>query len=124
MLMLGFICLVAAGDAGTFREATKGTYLRAAGEEGFDVDVGIVDLEVVIPEPSGHADGGQHPGLQNRGCVSLQGAVSTSSLFLHELQGRCATCYLFSFPVDQRELEIFIVDGLVGPALVEREANP
>lgn len=55
-------------------------YLRTAGEEGFDVDVGIVDLEVVIPEPSGHADGGQHPGLQNRGCVSLQEAVSTSIL--------------------------------------------
>lgn len=39
------------------------SYLRAAGKERFDVDVGVVDLEVVVAEPAGHADGGQHPRL-------------------------------------------------------------
>lgn len=42
---------------------------------------------------------------------------------MSESEGRCAKSHLFSFPVNQRELEIFIVDGLVGPALVERKAN-
>lgn len=41
---------------------------------------------------------------------------------MSESDGRCAKSHLFTFPVNQRELEIFIVDGLVGPALVERKA--
>ena len=42
-----------------------GSYLRATGEERFDVDVGVVDFEVVVTEPAGHTDGGQHPCLEN-----------------------------------------------------------
>ena len=42
-----------------------GSYLRATGKERFDVDVGVVDFEVVVTEPAGHTDGGQHPCLEH-----------------------------------------------------------
>ena len=32
-----------------------GPHLRAAGQEGLDVDVGVVDLEVVVPQTAGHS---------------------------------------------------------------------
>lgn len=40
-----------------------------------------------------------------------------------EFRGRCAQSHLLSFPINQRELEIFIVDGLVSPAFVEGKVN-
>lgn len=39
------------------------SYLGTAGEKRFDVDVGVVNFEVMVSQPSGHADGGQHPCL-------------------------------------------------------------
>lgn len=89
------------------------TDLRTAGEEGFDVDVGVVDFEVVIPEPPGHADGGQNPCLHERGCFSQPFS------FMSEFESKCAKSHLFSFSVNQRELQIFIVDGLVRPAHIQ-----
>lgn len=42
---------------------TDGPYLRAAGEERLDVNVGVVNFEVMVPEPASHADGGEYPRL-------------------------------------------------------------
>lgn len=39
-------------------------YLRAAGQEGLNVDVGVVHFEIVIPKTSGDSDGRQHTSLQ------------------------------------------------------------
>lgn len=40
-----------------------------------------------------------------------------------EFGGRCAQAHLFSFPINQWKLEIFIVDGLVSPVFVERKVK-
>lgn len=60
---------------------SRATYLWAAGEERFDVDVGVVDFEVVISEPPGHADGGQHPRLHSRGGFNFQQRLEHSQSF-------------------------------------------
>lgn len=41
----------------------SGSHLGATGKERFDVDVGVVNFEVVVTEPTGHTDGSQHPCL-------------------------------------------------------------
>lgn len=41
----------------------NGAYLRAAGQEGLNVDVGVVHFEIVVPETSGDPDGRQHASL-------------------------------------------------------------
>lgn len=40
-----------------------GAYLRAAGQEGLDVDVGVMHFEVVVAKASRHPDGRQHTSL-------------------------------------------------------------
>lgn len=39
-------------------------YLWAAGQEGLNVDVGVMHFEIVIPKASGDSDGRQHTSLQ------------------------------------------------------------
>lgn len=41
----------------------RSSYLGTTGKERFDVDVGIMNFEVMVTEPTGHTDGGQHPSL-------------------------------------------------------------
>lgn len=45
------------------------SYLRAAGQERLDVDIGVMNFEVVVTESACHADGGQHPCLENKPCT-------------------------------------------------------
>lgn len=42
------------------------TDLRNTGEEGLDVNVGVVHFEVVVSQSAGHTNGGHHTGLQIR----------------------------------------------------------
>ncbi len=42
----------------------NGAYLWAAGQEGLNVDVGVVHFEIVVAKASGDADGRQHTSLQ------------------------------------------------------------
>lgn len=38
-------------------------YLWAAGQEGFNINVGVVHFEIVVPKTSGHTDGCQDTSL-------------------------------------------------------------
>lgn len=50
-----------------------------AGQEGLDVDVGVVNFEVVVAEPARHADGRQHPSLGNQSAVASSRNLSVKS---------------------------------------------
>lgn len=42
----------------------NGAYLWAAGQEGLNVDVGVMHFEIVVPKTPGDPDGRQHTSLQ------------------------------------------------------------
>lgn len=43
------------------------SYLWAAGQEGLNVDIGVVHFKIVVPQTSGDPDGRQHTRLQDGG---------------------------------------------------------